>query len=762
MHHQNRRSWTIDGGARIRRKCSGTGCSHASETARCLPEERGAISVMDNSDDSRWAMQTEASDVLHQSLQDYALITLDPDGHIMRWSAGAEKMFGYQQSEVAGQSFKMLFTPEDQAANAPARELGEAARSGKAEDQRWHVRKGGSRIWVMGIVRALRTEGGELTGFSKVAREVTSQKLEEMQRDAALHREQAGRLKAEKRWKYLEDIFESLPAIVALVQLPEHVYAFANRSLRELAGGRELVGRKIRQEHPELDDLYFRLFDTVAATGRPYAATERLIQFRGSSGIEERYFDFVYHPMHGEGEEHEAVLLFAVDATDRVRTRQTAEQASHALEAERDRLKSEIERRKSSETLAEERAAIVGEQAALLDLAQDGILAISHEMTIEFWNRGAEQMYGWRNEEAVGKNVHQLLQTEAPLPLGEIRRIVYTEGEWQGELKHRDRSGREINVSSRWALRKRNGAPSGWLEIVRDVTAQKRMEAHLREADKLESLGVLAGGIAHDFNNLLTGILGNLSLAIETTEPDSPIRDLLANASRASERAATLTQQMLAYAGKGQFVVQAVNLSAVVRETMKLHGGSSPPNARVEWALDDERLPGTTYETQLHQVDMNLILNAAEAIGPQPGKIVVKTGIQDVDRAATAARYDLGRPTEGRYVLLEVGDTGAGIDPSIKRNIFDPFFSTKFTGRGLGLAAVSGIVRALNGSVRIVSAPGQGTIFRILFPAAMPVPEQPDVQPERNYPILVVDDEEVVRTAAEVMLRSRGYEVLLD
>jgi two-component system, cell cycle sensor histidine kinase and response regulator CckA len=567
---------------------------------------------MPPSDDSLWPTELEISDPLRQGLQDFAVIRLDFNGKILQWNTGAEIMFGYTAPEATGQSFEILFTPEDRAANAPAQELRGAALNEKSEDQRWHLRQDGHRIWVSGIVRALRNPDGELIGFSKIAREVTSHKLEELRREEAL-----------------------------------------------------------------------------------------------------------------------------------------------------DRLKDEMEKRKRTEALAEERARVVGEQAALLDLAQDAILAISQEQIVEFWNHGAEQMYGWSKEEAVGKDAYALLHTEARIPLEEIEQIVYAEGEWQGELRQAHRSGREIEVSSRWVVWKKSGAPAGWLEINRDITKQKRMEAHLRQTDKLESLGVLAGGIAHDFNNLLTGILGNISLASERAERGLPISDILANASEASERAAMLTKQMLAYAGKGQFVVQPVNLSAVVRETMRLLAGSIPANVLVELALAHDLPPVDADTTQLQQVAMNLIMNAVEAIGPSGGQVIVKTGNQDVDSAAAATRYDIGRPTPGRYVVFEVHDSGAGIDPSIRENIFDPFFTTKFTGRGLGLAAVSGIVRSLNGAALVDSTPEQGTTFRILFPAGMASLATAVAGVQRKRPILVVDDEEVVRKAAEGMLRSRGYEVVV-
>jgi PAS domain S-box-containing protein len=659
----------------------------------------------------------EHTAALRESLQDYAVITLDPAGKILQWSAGAQRIFGYEQSDVVGRSFALLFTPEDQAANQLAEELTNATRSGVSESDRWHMRKDGARIWVAGLVRASRDESGELTGFSKIAREVTTRKLADLRREALLLHEQAARVEAERRWKHLEEISENIPAFIGLVRLPGQVYVFANRIFREAVANRKLIGRTFREAHPNLAPELFDIFDAVTATGRAYTATGRSVLLPRAGGDSERYFDFVFQPMRSEAGQYEAILIFAAEVTDRVRARQASDQLTAELEAEGRRLKAEIAERKRAEDLARQRAATVQEQAALLDLARDAILSLTLDGAIEFWNRGAEVMYGWSREEALGRSVHELLRTRFPRPVEEVRNSLLANGQWAGELKHVCRGGPVVDVSSRWVLRRRGDKPSGWLEINRDVTERKRIESHLRDKHKLESLGVLAGGIAHDFNNLLTGIIGNTSLALEMAQPPSPIGDLLANALRAGEEAAFLTKQILAYAGKGQFVIQEVDLSAAVRDAVPLIAGSIPENVRVDLALA-AGLPSVQADVaQLHQVAMNLILNAAEAIGEQSGNIFVRTAVQDIHAGAAAPACDIGRPAPSRYAVLEVRDTGAGIDPSLRPKIFDPFFSTRFTGRGLGLAAVSGIVRALNGAVQVDSTPGQGATFRVLFPS---------------------------------------------
>jgi PAS domain S-box-containing protein len=628
-------------------------------------------------------------EVLRQSLKDYAVVTLNREGRIVQWSSGAEKIFGYTVAEITGRHFGVLFTPEDQAARRPEEELRNATSEESAVDERWHVRKDGGRIWLSGTVCAVQNPAGEVTGYSKVARDITSQKLAELQKETLLERERAAREQAEREWKRLEEIADRIPAIIGLVRLPEQVYVFANRRLHEVLRAEVLLGRTVSEATESIQVT--KLFNRVLETGTAQTMRDCPVLFGTGSTEEVRYFDITHQPMQRGVFPYDAVLTFAVEVTERVRARQ----------------------------LASRHAARMEEQASLLDLAHDAILAMNMDGCIEFWNSGAEEMYGWSKQQALGRNVHELLDTRFPLPLAQIKEMLGAEGQWSGELKHSSRTGKEVEVWSRWELRRHDGNPTGWLEVNRDVTERKRMEVHLRDTQKLESLGVLAGGIAHDFNNLLVGILGNISLAQEALEPTSPLLPWLQEAVEASERAAYLTRQMLAYAGKGHLFVTPVDLSRVVRDAMSLVCGSIPQNVDVELELK-ERMPCVEGDAlQLQQVVTNLMLNASEAIGEQTGRMTVRTGVQEIGDGDDDVIYDIGRPAPGPYATIEVEDTGAGIEASVRPNIFDPFYTTKFTGRGLGLAAVAGIVRALNGAIRVHSEPSRGTSMLVLFPAVM-------------------------------------------
>jgi len=308
--------------------------------------------------------------------------------------------------------------------------------------------------------------------------------------------------------------------------------------------------------------------------------------------------------------------------------------------------------------------------------------------------------------------------------------------------------------------------------IVRDLSAQKAAEAEratlerqLFQAQKMESLGVLAGGIAHDFNNLLMGVLGHAGLGLEQLNPLHPVRRNLESIQRAGQRAADLTRQMLAYSGRGQFVVRNLDLTSQVEEMLHLLEVSLPKAVALK--LDLHRsLPAISADaSQLQQVIMNLVINAAEAIGDGSGVIRLSTGVERLDAAAMAKMLVGGEATPGAYVSLEVVDTGCGMDADTLGRIFEPFFSTKFTGRGLGLSAIMGIVRGHKGALQVASVPGEGTTFKVLFPAQgitadpLTIPALEVVWAGKGL-ILVVDDDETVRAVARQALELKGFQVL--
>lgn len=296
---------------------------------------------------------------------------------------------------------------------------------------------------------------------------------------------------------------------------------------------------------------------------------------------------------------------------------------------------------------------------------------------------------------------------------------------------------------------------------------QKQLEDQVRQSQKLESLGILAGGIAHDFNNILTGVLGYIDLARMELPPGSPARGLMEEAMKNTHRAADLTKQMLAYSGKGRFVVQPLSLTQLVIDTTRLLEVSISKKSTMKFDLAP-RIPACEADaTQLGQVVMNLVINASEAMNDHPGLITISTGSIDCDRSYLKESYLDDTLPGGKYVFLEVTDTGCGMTEETRKKIFDPFFTTKFTGRGLGLAAVLGIVRGHRGAIKVTSEHGRGSTFRVLLPATTQIIESATTESPRvvdahsQGTVLVVDDEEVVRDLASAMLQRMGLQVLL-
>ncbi len=327
-------------------------------------------------------------------------------------------------------------------------------------------------------------------------------------------------------------------------------------------------------------------------------------------------------------------------------------------------------------------------------------------------------------------------------------------------------------------IRNASGNVKGFIEVAEDITEfkktqeeRRKLEERFLQTQKLESLGILAGGIAHDFNNLLVSMLGNVDLALTTTPPESPVRPYLQRIDSAATRAADLTNQMLAYSGKGRFVVEPINLSRLVEEMGHLLGTVVSKRAHIKQNLDPDLPPVEADATQLRQVFMNLITNASDALGDKDGTITVTTGTVEIDASYLSGSYLDAPMADGRYAFVEVSDTGCGMDRETRNKIFDPFFTTKHTGRGLGLAAVLGIVRSHKGGLRVYSEPGSGTTFKVLFP----ILENPGkgVGPAPVFPagderataraggmVLLADDEEAVRDVARMMLEGAGYTVL--
>jgi PAS domain S-box-containing protein len=398
-----------------------------------------------------------------------------------------------------------------------------------------------------------------------------------------------------------------------------------------------------------------------------------------------------------------------------------------------------------------------------------------HQLTVQFLSDGALELTGWSADEFLSGGVHfrDCIHPEDLVRVRDAtRRALESRNRVEVEYRIRTKSGAE-----KWILSRGHGVydASGALNVFEglaiDITAQKdaetariELERKLLEGQKLESLGLLAGGIAHDFNNLLSSILGNASMARLALKPDSGVDEQLRAIESASLRAAELCRQMLAYAGKGRFVVEPADLSMLVEDLLPLLKISIAHQAALK--LDLPRgLPAIRADaTQIRQIVMNLVLNAADAVADRAGEITLTTGVVRLEAAELEGCVAGAELEPGEYVFLEVRDDGVGMSPDVMARIFDPFFSTKASGRGLGLAAVLGIVRGHQGALRVDSTPGAGSTFRLFLPpqraslssGRLVAPGTIDPWRQSGH-VLVVDDEEQVRSVLVAMLKVAGF-----
>ncbi len=402
------------------------------------------------------------------------------------------------------------------------------------------------------------------------------------------------------------------------------------------------------------------------------------------------------------------------------------------------------------------------EQAHLLDLASDAILTRDSAGAIRFWSRGATVMYGWTEEEALGKNAEQLFAPVSAETRAAMEAKLLAKGFWEGEATNERRDGGKVIVMTRWALRRdKTGAPCGTLEINSDITERRRTEQQLQQAQKMESIGLLAGGVAHDFNNLLTIINGYAEMALMDTPADSPLGRELVQISEAGNRAANLTKQLLAF-GRKQMVQPAVlNLNTIVGGLQSMLQRLIGEHIEVVTRLEPNLANVKADSGQLEQIIVNLAVNARDAM-PRGGRLLLETANVTFDESYAKKHPEV---KGGPFAMLAVTDSGTGITPEIQARMFEPFFTTKpkESGTGLGLSTVYGMVKQNGGWVWVYSEPGQGATFKVYLPQTSGKAEA--VRPiaksdlHGNEFILVVEDQAEVRDVAVASLERYGYRV---
>jgi two-component system, cell cycle sensor histidine kinase and response regulator CckA len=406
----------------------------------------------------------------------------------------------------------------------------------------------------------------------------------------------------------------------------------------------------------------------------------------------------------------------------------------------------------------------IREQAALLDIATDAILVQDVQNHILFWNKGAERLYGWTVEEAMGQDIAKLLYKGSSTRFQEARQELMIKNEWQGELNQITKTGQEIIVESRWTLvRDDEGQPKFVLLVSTDVTGKKQLEAQFFRAQRIESIGTLASGIAHDLNNILTPILATAQLLqMKPLNLDERSLQMLQVLESNAKRGTELVKQVLSFARGVEGKHTILQTRHLIREIQQIIRETFPKSIELRVEAPANLWTVTGNATQLQQVLMNLCVNARDAM---PGGGVLKITAENVTLDENYARMNIDAKV-GKYIAITVSDSGVGIPNELLDRIFEPFFTTKELGKGtgLGLSTALGIIKRHRGFITVCSSIGEGTQFQIFLPAVMAESQLEASTSEafvgHDELILVVDDEAPVREVTKASLETFNYRVL--
>jgi PAS domain S-box-containing protein len=643
-----------------------------------------------------------------------AIIGKDLNSIVTSWNKGAERIFGYTASEMVGTSIMRLI-PADRW-EEENQILGKI-KSGESVEHFETLRqtKNGRLIDVSVTASPIKDATGKPIGVSKVARDITERK------------------RAEQQLNLLNTCVSNLNDIVLITEAdpidePGPRIVFVNEAFERITGytSAETLGRSPRFLQGERTDRRV-LTEIRESLARRQPIRRQIINY-GKDGTE-YWLDMDIVPICD-----------------------IAGKCTHFAAIERDI----TERKRAEEQIVE--------QAALLDKARDAILVRDLEGKILFWNKGAERMYGWTRQEAVGRNVSDIFYTN-PKRFEEVNGLTISQGEWHGELQHLTKDRRELTIEARWTLiRDNEGHPKSVLAINTDITDRKKLEAQFMRAQRMESIGTLAGGVAHDLNNILAPIMMSIDILKEISE-NPQARSILETIEVSAKRGADIVRQVLSFARglEGQRIeVQPKHLLKDLENIIK---DTFPKDIRLQFSIPNDIWTILGDPTQVHQILLNLCVNARDAM-PNGGNLTI--GVENCVLDEQYAAMNI-QAKPGRYVNISVTDSGTGMPADLIDKIFEPFFTTKALnkGTGLGLSTVMAIVKSHDGIVNVYSEPGKGTTFKVYLPAMETTTEARKEQAEaaslprgNGETILVIDDEASILTITSQTLQAFGYRVL--
>jgi PAS domain S-box-containing protein len=660
-----------------------------------------------------------------EGAEDFAIITTDRDGLITSWNSGAERITGLSEVEAVGQDGSVIFIPEDRAAGVPDREMNRAQSDGRSLNERWHVRKDGTRFWGSGLTMSLQAD----EGYLKIFRDRTAE-----------HEAEAALLASEVRYRTLFEAIEAGFCVIEVIldeaeQPVDYRFVEANPAFHRQTGLAKVAGRFARELVPDLEAFWFETYGRVALTGEP-------VRFEHGSAPMGRFFD-VQALRVGEPKDRRVAILFN-DISDRRRAEEQLRELNAVLEKH-----------------AAERTT---ERNRIWEMSRDLFAIMGFDGFLKAINPAWEATLGMDSATILSRDFSQQVHPEdhpKVIRMMEELSAGETVVGLEDRLLHADGSWRWIS----WTLVPANAV---FYAVGRDVTAEKqaaeelqRAQEALRQSQKMDAMGQLTGGVAHDFNNLLTPIVGSLDMLQRRGIGGERERRLIDGAAQAADRAKTLVQRLLAFARRQPLQPIAVDIGKLIEGMADLLASTSGP--QIKLVVDTmEGLPAAKADpNQLEMALLNLGVNVRDAM-PDGGILRISASAEQV---RTGKRTGL---SPGPYVRISVADTGVGMDEATLARAIEPFFSTKGIGKGtgLGLSMAHGLASQLGGALTIQSRPGVGTNIELWLPASVTAAEIQDpgtdgvlAAPSRGTALLV-DDEALVRMSTADMLGDLGYSVV--
>jgi PAS domain S-box-containing protein len=628
-----------------------------------------------------------------EGAEDFAIITTDGNGLITSWNSGAERITGLSETEAVGQDGSIIFIPEDRVAGVPDHEMNRAQSDGRSPNERWHLRKDGSRFWGSGLSMSLH--GGE--GYLKIFRDRTAE-----------HEAEAALLASEVRYRTLFEAIEAGFCVIEVLvdeagQPIDYRFIEANPAFHRQTGLTEVAGRFARELVPDLEPFWFETYGRVALTGEP-------ARFEQGSEPMGRFFD-VQALRVGEPKDRRVAILFN-DVSDRRRAEEQLRELNGMLEKH----------------VAERTA----ERNRIWEMSRDLFAIMGFDGLLKAINPAWEATLGLDRDTILARDFSQQVHPEdhpKVIRMMEELSAGETVVGFEDRLLHADGSWRWIS----WTLIPANDV---FYAVGRDVTAEKqaaeelqRAQEALRQSQKMDAMGQLTGGVAHDFNNLLTPIVGSLDMFQRRGIGGERERRLIDGAAQAAERAKTLVQRLLAFARRQPLQPIAVDVGKLIEGMADLLASTSGP--QIKLVVDTmEGLPAAVAgPNQLEMALLNLGVNARDAM-PDGGTLRISAGAERVK----TGRKGTGL-SPGPYVRISVADTGVGMDESTLARAIEPFFSTKGIGKGtgLGLSMAHGLASQLGGALTIRSRPGVGTNIELWLPASVLVDGSERMSPFEGF-----------------------------